>query len=394
MPETEDSADHSAPPLICEVFAAADLRVRAGANLGDGFGDEDEPCAGDLYILADTATPRALQVTRAGDAPRVAPGSAVGEAGAPVAIRLSATLMSADGDRVEVLALTAGGLAFALPLSPLVAREGYTLISVNPPPASLRLADLLGAAFARGTRIALADGSLRMLDNRPPLSARNRPPPDLCDHFAPRRRQDHADRKVPAVRRRDPDGRAGARQGRGAAHAVGLHEDGAGPRHFGFGLAMSFDYRQYRFNLVDTPGHSDFSEDTYRTLTAVDAAIMVIDGAKGVESQTRKLFEVCRLRDLPILTFCNKMDRESRDTFEIIDEIQENLAIDVTPASPGPSGWGANSWAPMTCCMTGWRSWTAPTATGWRNRSDQRAGRPETGRTRARGPAEEVPRRD
>src|SRR6056297_2794405 len=101
--------------------------------------------------------------------------------------------------------------------------------------------------------------------------------------------------------------------------------------------AMSFDYHgagaSYRFNLVDTPGHSDFSEDTYRTITAVDAAIMVIDGAKGVESQTRKLFEVCRLRDLPILTFCNKMDRESRDTFEIIDEIQENLAIDVTPAS-------------------------------------------------------------
>jgi peptide chain release factor 3 len=97
--------------------------------------------------------------------------------------------------------------------------------------------------------------------------------------------------------------------------------------------AMSFDFGPYRFNLVDTPGHSDFSEDTYRTLTAVDAAVMVIDGAKGVESQTRKLFEVCRLRDLPILTFCNKMDRESRDTFDIIDEIQENLAIDVTPAS-------------------------------------------------------------
>ncbi len=103
--------------------------------------------------------------------------------------------------------------------------------------------------------------------------------------------------------------------------------------------AMSFDYNNFRFNLVDTPGHSDFSEDTYRTLTAVDAAIMVIDGAKGVESQTRKLFEVCRLRDLPILTFCNKMDREARDTFEIIDEIQENLAIDVTPAS-WPIGMG------------------------------------------------------
>ncbi|PWG16607.1 peptide chain release factor 3 [Salibaculum griseiflavum] len=103
--------------------------------------------------------------------------------------------------------------------------------------------------------------------------------------------------------------------------------------------AMSFDYKDFRYNLVDTPGHSDFSEDTYRTLTAVDAAVMVIDGAKGVESQTRKLFEVCRLRDLPILTFCNKMDRESRETFEIVDEIQENLAIDVTPAS-WPIGMG------------------------------------------------------
>ena len=95
--------------------------------------------------------------------------------------------------------------------------------------------------------------------------------------------------------------------------------------------AMSFDYGDFRFNLVDTPGHADFSEDTYRTLTAVDAAIMVIDGAKGVESQTRKLFEICRLRDMPILTFCNKMDRDSRDIFEIIEEIQDNLAIDVVP---------------------------------------------------------------
>ncbi|MEM6421145.1 MAG: GTP-binding protein, partial [Pseudomonadota bacterium] len=103
--------------------------------------------------------------------------------------------------------------------------------------------------------------------------------------------------------------------------------------------AMSFPYGEHWFNLVDTPGHEDFSEDTYRTLTAVDAAIMVIDGAKGVESQTRKLFEVCRLRDLPILTFCNKMDRESRETFEIIDEIQEALALDVTPAS-WPIGMG------------------------------------------------------
>ena len=121
--------------------------------------------------------------------------------------------------------------------------------------------------------------------------------------------------------------------------------------------ARSFDFqgkdKNYRFNLVDTPGHSDFSEDTYRTLTAVDAAVMVIDGAKGVESQTQKLFEVCRMRDLPILTFCNKMDRESRDVFEIIDEIQENLAIDVTPAS-WPIGVGRDFLGCTTSCATGW----------------------------------------
>lgn len=102
---------------------------------------------------------------------------------------------------------------------------------------------------------------------------------------------------------------------------------------------MSFEYADKYFNLVDTPGHEDFSEDTYRTLTAVDSAVMVIDGAKGIESQTRKLFEVCRLRDVPITTFVNKMDRESRDPFEIIDEIEEMLALDVTPAS-WPIGMG------------------------------------------------------
>ena len=105
--------------------------------------------------------------------------------------------------------------------------------------------------------------------------------------------------------------------------------------------AMSFAYNDSWINLVDTPGHSDFSEDTYRTITAVDSAIMVIDGAKGVESQTKKLFEVCRLRDLPILTFCNKMDRESRDNFEIIDEVQELLTIDVVPMS-WPVGSGSD----------------------------------------------------
>ncbi len=105
--------------------------------------------------------------------------------------------------------------------------------------------------------------------------------------------------------------------------------------------ALSFNFKCLNFNLVDTPGHSDFSEDTYRALSAVDSSIMIIDGAKGIESQTKKLFEVCRLRDMPIMTFCNKMDRESRDLLEIIDEIQEQLAIDVAPLS-WPVGIGQN----------------------------------------------------
>src|SRR5437867_13264978 len=94
---------------------------------------------------------------------------------------------------------------------------------------------------------------------------------------------------------------------------------------------MQFPYRECIVNLLDTPGHEDFSEDTYRTLTAVDSAVMVIDAAKGIEARTRKLFEVCRLRDIPIITFINKMDRESRDTFELLDEIEKTLALDTTP---------------------------------------------------------------
>ena len=94
---------------------------------------------------------------------------------------------------------------------------------------------------------------------------------------------------------------------------------------------MTFEYDGRVFNLLDTPGHEDFSEDTYRTLTAVDSAVMVIDAAKGIEPRTRKLFEVCRLRDIPIITFINKMDRESRDPFELIDEIEKTLALDAAP---------------------------------------------------------------
>src|SRR3954449_11955758 len=94
---------------------------------------------------------------------------------------------------------------------------------------------------------------------------------------------------------------------------------------------MTFEHDGRVFNLLDTHGHEDFSEDTYRTLTAVDSAVMVIDAAKGIEPRTRKLFEVCRLRDIPIITFINKMDRESSAPLDLIDEIEKTLALDAAP---------------------------------------------------------------
>ena len=102
---------------------------------------------------------------------------------------------------------------------------------------------------------------------------------------------------------------------------------------------MTFEKQGITFNLLDTPGHEDFSEDTYRTLTAVDSAVMVIDAAKGIEPQTRKLFEVCRMRSVPIITFVNKVDREGRPVFETLDEVADALALDVAPMT-WPVGMG------------------------------------------------------
>ena len=102
---------------------------------------------------------------------------------------------------------------------------------------------------------------------------------------------------------------------------------------------MKFEYAGCEINLLDTPGHQDFSEDTYRVLTAVDSALMVIDGSKGVETQTQKLMEVCRLRNTPIITFINKMDRDSLAPLDILADIEDKLQIECSPLS-WPIGMG------------------------------------------------------
>ena len=102
---------------------------------------------------------------------------------------------------------------------------------------------------------------------------------------------------------------------------------------------LQFQYEGFCINILDTPGHQDFSEDTYRTLMAADSAVMVIDGAKGVEAQTRKLFKVCAMRDIPIFTFINKMDREARDPFELCEEIEHELGVETCPVN-WPIGCG------------------------------------------------------
>ena len=104
---------------------------------------------------------------------------------------------------------------------------------------------------------------------------------------------------------------------------------------------MQFEYDDYCINILDTPGHQDFSEDTYRTLMAADSAVMVIDAAKGIEPQTRKLFKVCAMRDIPIFTFINKLDREARDPFDLLDELEREFGIGTYPMN-WPIGCGVN----------------------------------------------------
>ena len=106
-------------------------------------------------------------------------------------------------------------------------------------------------------------------------------------------------------------------------------------------ILLQFNYGGYCINILDTPGHQDFSEDTYRTLMAADSAVMVIDGSKGVEAQTRKLFKVCVMRHIPIFTFINKMDRDANDTFDLLDEIEKELGIATCPIN-WPIGSGKN----------------------------------------------------
>ena len=102
---------------------------------------------------------------------------------------------------------------------------------------------------------------------------------------------------------------------------------------------LAFEYNGYKINILDTPGHKDFAEDTFRTLTAVDSVIVVVDVAKGVEEQTEKLVEVCRMRNIPMIVFINKMDREGKDAFDLLDEIEQKLNLRVTPLS-FPIGMG------------------------------------------------------
>ncbi len=124
---------------------------------------------------------------------------------------------------------------------------------------------------------------------------------------------------------------------------------------------MQFDYAGHTINLLDTPGHQDFSEDTYRVLTAVDAAVMVIDAAKGVEEQTIKLLEVCRLRDTPIITFVNKTDREVREPLALLEEIESVLRIDCAPVS-WPIGMG-KAFRGVSCASRRGKSGARPART-------------------------------
>jgi hypothetical protein len=151
----------------CEVFAATDLRVTSGANMGDGLGQPCDLCAGDIYQLHAHAAPMALALDRV-DGLRIAAGSAVGQIDDTVALIGHCILMAPDGDQVEVLMLEVSQLRVALPLTPLSLRTDYTLIQVDAEPAEFRLSDLACASFVRGTRIMRADGTQAMIETLQP----------------------------------------------------------------------------------------------------------------------------------------------------------------------------------------------------------------------------------
>src|SRR5256714_8987677 len=122
---------------------------------------------------------------------------------------------------------------------------------------------------------------------------------------------------------------------------------------------LQFEHQGFRMNLIDTPGHQDFSEDTYRTRAAADAAVMLIDSAKGVEAQTRKLFQVCRRRGIPIFTFVNKMDRHGREPFDNLHEVEEVLGIRTCPIT-WPLGQGPDFTGVLNLFDEAWQRKPAP----------------------------------
>jgi peptide chain release factor 3 len=124
---------------------------------------------------------------------------------------------------------------------------------------------------------------------------------------------------------------------------------------------MSFEYKGMLINLLDTPGHKDFAEDTYRTLTAVDSVILVIDSVNGVEAQTRRLMEVCRMRDTPVIVFINKMDRDGKNRFDLLEEIEKELNLSNCTPWPGRSTAARISKGSTTCTIRTWSCFTANT---------------------------------
>ena len=145
-------------------------------------------------------------------------------------------------------------------------------------------------------------------------------------------RKDYFDREVSFVRRGNRPGPGSVKGKATAKHAVSDWMEIEKQRGISVtSSVLQFNYDGYCINILDTPGHQDFSEDTYRTLMAADSAVMVIDASKGVEAQTRKLFKVCVMRHIPIFTFINKMDRDANDTFELLDDIEKELGIATCP---------------------------------------------------------------
>ena len=245
-------------------------------------------------------------------------------------------------------------------------RRGADRLRIPPRVRFYRAADLLALIreAPTGSQLRVYEPAQTVKANMTCITGARAHAAHICDHLTSGRREDDAYRETAAygcaIRNQQDQMLRMRKPASGNERSDGARAQAGIPSRW---LVLQFPYRGYTLNLLDTPGHQDFGEDTYRTLMAADSAVMLIDAAKGVEPQTKKLFAICRERGIPLFTFMNKLDRPSRDPLELLDELESVLGIGAFPMNwplgSGEDFRGVTTTAARAACIASSVSRTA-----------------------------------